>query len=107
MSPKKRKADNRKRLKVRAYREVAGRYYGTPKELWGFTLPAQEGSAREVAKAALRANSKLLGIDPELRDLPVRAVREAAGGSHVIFGQRYARTPIHRAYVTVHMTRAN
>ena len=107
MSPKKRKAEDHKRLKVRAYREVAGRYYGTPKELWNFTLPPQKGSPEAVAKAALRANSKLLGIDPELRDLPVRAVRQTVGGSHVIFGQKYARIPIHRAYVTVHMARAN
>ena len=102
-----REAEDRNRLKVRAHRQVAGRYYGTPKELWGFTLPPGKGSAREVARAALRANRELLGIDPDLLDLPVRAVRETVGGFHVIFGQKHAGTPIHRAYVTVHMTRAN
>ena len=97
----------RHRLKVSAYREVPGRYYDTPKELWGFSLGAMKGSPTQVAKAALRANSALLGLDPKLRDLRVRQVKQTVAGSHVIFGQKHLGTPIHRAYVTVHMNRKN
>jgi hypothetical protein len=95
------------RLKVDDYREVAGEYYGTPKELWGLALPAQEGSPRAVATAALLANTTLLGLDPKLRDLDLRKVVPAIGGSHVIFSQTYYGIPIHRAYVTVHMDDKN
>ena len=92
------------RLKVEDYREVAGEYYGTPKELFGLALPAQKGSPpRAVATAALKANTTLLGIDPQLRDLDLRKIIPTAAGTHVIFSQSYAGIPIHRAYVTVHM----
>jgi hypothetical protein len=90
-------------LRISASREVAGRYYNTPKELWGFSLPSQRGSARQVATAALRANGERLGIDLRQLDLQVRHVKQTVAGWHVIFGQRHLGTPIHRAYVTVHM----
>jgi hypothetical protein len=51
---------------------VPGRYYDTPKELWDLSLGRMKGPPRQVAKAALRANSSLLGLDPKLRDLDVR-----------------------------------
>ena len=95
------------RLKVSAYREVPGRYYDTPKELWDLSLSGMKGTPRQVAKAALRANSALLGLDPKLRDLGVRHVKQTVAGHHVIFGQKHLDTPIHRAYVTVHMNRKN
>ena len=95
------------RLKVSAYREVPGRYYDTPKELWDLSLSGMKGTPRQVAKAALRANSALLGLDPKLRDLGVRQVKQTVAGHHVIFGQKHLDTPIHRAYVTVHMNRKN
>ena len=96
---------SRHRLKATAFREVPGRHYGTPKELWSLTLPAQKGSARQAAEAALRANSGLLGLDPKLCTLNIRHTKQTLGGWHVIFGQRHFGTPIHRAYVTVHMSR--
>ena len=87
------------------YREVSGAYYGTPKEVWGLSLPPQKGTPEEVARAALAANAVLLGLDPQLSMLTLRHVKPTPGGWHVIFGQRHLGTPIHRAYVTVHMNR--
>jgi hypothetical protein len=92
-------------LKASRYREVPGVYYGTPKELWGLSMPPQEGSPRAIAKAALSANAALLGLDPALGNLTLRHVKRTPAGWHVIFGQRHLGTPIHRAYVTVHMNR--
>jgi hypothetical protein len=84
---------------------VSGEYYGTPKELWGLSLPPQNGSPTQVARAALAANAGLLGLAPTLERLSLRHVKKTLGGWHVIFGQRHLGTPIHRAYVTVHMNR--
>jgi hypothetical protein len=92
-------------LKAMRYREVPGVYYGTPKELWALSLPPQKGSPQQVARAALAANASLLGIDPEFRNLALRHVKRTPAGWHVIFGQRHLGTPIHRAYVTIHMNR--
>jgi hypothetical protein len=97
----------RKRLKLTAYRDVAGRYYGTPKELWGFRLAPQKGRPQQVAKAVLRANIAELGLHPKLLDLHMRRAIQTAAGRHVIFEQKHAGTPIHRAYVTVHMNHKN
>jgi hypothetical protein len=96
-------------LRRGSYRVVPGEFYGTPKEVWGFRTPAREGSARAIARRFLRANAKLLGLDPELRGLaPARALGgrgaiESLGARHVIFQQRHLDLRIHRAYVTVHL----
>ena len=55
------------RLTVSVYREVPGRDHDTPKELWDLSLRGMKGTPRQVAKAALRANSALLGLDRKLR----------------------------------------
>ena len=94
-------------MELENYREVSGQYYGTPKEVWGFSMPARKGTPRQVADATLRANSAMLKLDPRLRDLDVRKVKTTVSGSHVIYSQSYSGIPIHRAYVTVHMDRNN
>ena len=94
-------------MELENYREVSGQYYGTPKEVWGFSMPARPGTPRQVADATLRANSAMLKLDPRLRDLDLRKVKTTVSGSHVIYSQSYSGIPIHRAYVTVHMDRNN
>jgi hypothetical protein len=90
-------------MKIRHCREVPGRHYNTPKELWGFRLAAQEGSPTAVARLALSANSTTLGLDGVLRELQARRCISSAGAWHVIFSQSHLDRFIHRAYVTVHM----
>lgn len=107
MANKRSEGRTRNRFKVTGYREVSGRFYGTPKELWGFRLEPQKGAPLRIAESVLRANSGLLGLDSKLKGLTVRQVKETAAGRHVIFGQNHVGTPIHRAYVTVHMNRDN
>jgi hypothetical protein len=91
-------------LDDRALREVPGRAYGTPKEIWGFRLPATTGPAfrvARVARAALAANAVRLGL--EAIDLAHRRTITSVGASHVIFSQEHFGIYVHRAYVTVHM----
>ena len=90
-------------LRIRHRREVPGRNYSTPKELWGFRLAPQEGRPKAVARDALAANCTPLGLDGILEELDPRRCIGSAGGWHVIFSQTHLGRFIHRAYVTVHM----
>jgi hypothetical protein len=90
-------------LQVRAYKVVPGRYYGTPKELWGFRLRPGRGSPVSIARAFVRANAALLGVEGIGRRLRLARVIESLGARHVLFQQHHEGLRIHRAYVTVHM----
>jgi hypothetical protein len=90
-------------LRIRQSREVPGRNYSTPKELWGFRLAAQSGRPTAVAREVLSANCATLGLDGILKELDARRCIGSAGGWHVIFSQNHLGRFIHRAYVTVHM----
>lgn len=91
---------NPKTLKV-----VPGRYYGTPKELWGFRSTPGRGKPAAIARAFLVANARLLGVEGVRSHLRLRKVLESLGAHHVIFQQHHRTLRIHRAYVTVHMDR--
>jgi hypothetical protein len=90
-------------LRLKRYRQVPGVNYGTPKEAWGFRLPAQRGTPKEIALDVLRANATPLGLGGVFPDLEWRKTIPSRGGWHVILEQWYRKTRIHRAYVTVHM----
>ncbi len=88
-----------------AYRVIPGRYYGTPKEVFGFRTPAGRGTPERIARAFLAANAALFGIAGQIRSLELRRVVESLGAHHVIFSQVHAGKLIHRAYLTVHIAR--
>jgi hypothetical protein len=90
-------------LQLRHIREVPGRHYQTPKEIWGFRLPAVGGHPRAIARRVLAANAERLGLDGLLGSMRLRRIIRSLGAWHVIFSQRHHRLFIHRAYVTVHM----
>ncbi len=92
-------------LAIRRSREVPGRNYSTPKELWGFRLPPQRGRPVGVARKALAANSAKLNLEGILPELNARRCIPSPGAWHVIFSQTHLGRFIHRAYVTVHMDR--
>lgn len=90
-------------LTLRSFKSVAGKNYGTPKEVWGFRAPRVPGPPVAVARAFIADNEALLGTgDIELSD---PRVVESLGAHHVIFQQRHLRQRVHRAYVTVHVAR--
>lgn len=91
------------RLSPRSLKIVPGRYYDTPKELWGFQSERGVGSAERIAHAFLEANHEILGI--ELGPLSHKRPRvlHGLGAEHVIFQQRWKRHRVHRGYVTVHI----
>jgi hypothetical protein len=89
-------------LRLNHFKSVAGSFWGTPKELWGFRLKAP-GKPAAVAEELVRANADLLGIEQVAGQLRRVRVIESAGATHVLLQQRHRGVPVHRGYVTVHV----
>jgi hypothetical protein len=94
-------------LPRRSFKIVPGRYYETPKELWGFRSAAGHGSPPRIAREFLEAHADILGIDPEPLFRREPRILRGLGASHVILQQRWKRRRVHRAYVTVHIRRGD
>jgi Zn-dependent metalloprotease len=94
------------RLKRGGYRTIAGKYYRTPKEVWGFHTPVSPDAPQRIARAFIVANAALFGLQAGVSELKAPRVIRSLGAHHVIFGQVHAGYRVHRAYVTVHMDRS-
>ena len=94
-----------RKLGARSFKAIPGKYYRTPKELWGFRSDRGTGSPAAIARAFLEANQETLGIAAALDRLDLRRVIHGRGADHVILQQRWRRRRIHRGYVTVHIGR--
>ena len=94
-----------RKLTAKSFKSIPGKYYRTPKELWGFRSDRGDGAPSAIARAFLEANHETLGITSALDRLDVRRVIRGQGADHVILQQRWRRRRIHRAYVTVHIGR--
>ena len=92
-------------LKIGRHAVVPGRFYGTPKEVWGFRLGRSSRPPGELAYDVLTTNRDLIGLRGILGTLNRRPVRRSVGGWHVFFSQFLFGYRVHRAYVTVHMNR--
>ena len=94
-----------RKLRAKSFKSIPGKYYRTPKELWGFRSDRGDGSSSTIARTFLEANHATLGITSALDRLDVRRVIHGQGADHVILQQLWRRRRIHRAYVTVHIGR--
>lgn len=92
-------------LRKGTYRTVAGEFYGTPKEVWGFRSSARKGRPDALARDFLVANYRLLGIDAGFEGVRHTKTIESVGARHVIFQQIHHGLRVHRAYVTAHLDR--
>ncbi len=78
-----------------------------PKKIYGFETEKYEGTAKEIAEAFLKENKDVLKISADLSDLRFDKVTESLGASTVLFQQYFDGTPIHGAWVTIHINRDN
>ena len=90
-------------LKRGTYKQVKGKHYGTPKEVWDFRTASSKAPPRRIARDFISANTDLFGLDADLANLEVQRVIHSLGASHVIFRQVHAGYRVHRGYVTVHI----
>src|SRR6266404_5582949 len=94
-----------RKLRAKSFKSIPGKYYRTPKELWGFRTDRGDGSPATITRTFLETNRETLGITSALDRLDVRRVIHGQGADHVILQQLWRRRRIHRAYVTVHIGR--
>jgi hypothetical protein len=66
-------------LRATSYKSIPGKYYGTPKELWGFRSERGAGSRAAIAHQFLEANRTTLGITSALDRLDVARRRSCSG----------------------------
>jgi hypothetical protein len=92
-----------KKLSRGAYNIEPGKYYDTPKELWGFRSEPGSGSPTGIARDFLQTHSETLGLD--IASLPRKPQRiiHSLGATHVIWQQHWKARRIHRAYVSIHI----
>lgn len=88
-----------------SFKTVPGKAFGTPKELWGFRSPRGVGSALKIARDFLDANETHLGCDRERCGVELQRSIASLGADHLIFQQILFGRRVHRAYVTVHVSR--
>ncbi len=74
-----------------------------PKKVYGFETGPIEGTPREVAEKFLTENLGTLKISASLHDLKYDKTSESLGASTVLFQQHFEKTPIHGAWVAVHV----
>ena len=92
-------------LEKKSYQVVPGRYYGSPKEVWGFRTERGKGTPQAIARQFIRANADLLALRGGLRTLRRQRVIQSLGATHVIYQQYHQKLRVNRAYVTVHIGR--
>jgi Zn-dependent metalloprotease len=94
-----------KALEEGSFRIVPGRYYGSPKEVWGFRSARGTGTPQKVAKEFIKCNADLFALRGVMRTLRRQRIIQSLGATHVIYQQFHEGLRVHRAYVTVHMDR--
>jgi Zn-dependent metalloprotease len=90
-------------LEEGSFRIVPGRYYGSPKEVWGFKSARGVGTPQKVAKEFIKTNADLFALRGVMRTLRRQRIIKSLGATHVIYQQFHEGLRVHRAYVTVHM----
>jgi Zn-dependent metalloprotease len=78
-----------------------------PRKVYAFETKPFEGSPKEIAEAFLKQNVGPLKISASLEHLKFDKVVESLGGKTVLFQQHFQGTPIHGAWVAVHIDNQN
>jgi Fungalysin metallopeptidase (M36) len=93
-------------MTVNGAKTIMGKWYGTPTELWGFRVNGGGSrSPASVARRFLEANQEGLGLRGVRLGVRPPRIIESLGAWHVILRQTVRRIPVHRAYVSVHISR--
>jgi len=78
-----------------------------PKKVYEFESEPMKGEPRKVAEAFLKENLQVLKISAPMEDLQFEQVIESLGGKAVLFQQYFDGTPIHGAWVAIHINNDN
>lgn len=79
----------------------------TPKKIWGVLSKRMVGTPHHAASLFLKQNLKKLKITAKQAHLRYEKTEQSLGGYAVLYQQRFKSTPIHGAWVVVHVDRRN
>lgn len=78
-----------------------------PKKVYSFETGPYTGKPEEIARAFLKENQDPLKLRDALNDLKYDKTTESLGATTVLFQQYFEGTPIHGAWVAVHIDKQN
>jgi Zn-dependent metalloprotease len=78
-----------------------------PRKIYGFETESLPGAAHEIAEKFLKENVSVLKISASFEDLKYERVTESLGAKTVLFQQHFNGTPIHGAWVAIHIDNQN
>jgi Zn-dependent metalloprotease len=78
-----------------------------PRKIYGFETEPLPGAPHEIAEKFLRDNASALKISSRFEDLRYDRVTESLGAKTVLFQQHFNGTPIHGAWVAIHINNEN
>jgi Zn-dependent metalloprotease len=78
-----------------------------PRKVYGFETEPLSGTPREMAETFLKENLGPLKISASLADLKFDQIIESLGARTVLFQQHFSGTPIHGAWVAIHINNQN
>ena len=76
-------------------------------KIYGFETEPLSGAPHEIAERFLKDNVSVLKISASFEDLKYDKVMESLGAKTVLFQQHFNGTPIHGAWVAVHINNQN
>jgi Zn-dependent metalloprotease len=78
-----------------------------PKKVYGFLTAQMKGTPKKIAETFLKENLNSFKISASLKDLKFEKTAESLGAKTVLFQQYFEGTPIHGAWVAVHIDNKN
>jgi Zn-dependent metalloprotease len=78
-----------------------------PRKVYGFETEPISGTPKIIAQTFLKENLGSLKISADFEDLKFDQITESLGARTVLFQQYYLGTPIHGAWVAIHMDHQN
>ena len=78
-----------------------------PRKIYGFETEPLPGAPHEIAEKFLKDNAPVLKISASFEDLKYDKVTESLGAKTVLFQQHFNGTPIHGAWVAIHIDNQN
>jgi Zn-dependent metalloprotease len=78
-----------------------------PRKIYGFETEPLSGTPKEIAVRFLKENMGSLKISASFSDLRFDKTTKSLGSKTVLFQQHFNGTPIHGAWVAVHIDNQN
>ncbi len=78
-----------------------------PRKIYGFESEPMPGTPQEIAERFLKENVSILKISAPFEDLKYDTTAESLGARTVLFQQYFKGTPIHGAWVAIHINNQN